>query len=99
MLTDAPDVPLVLQKLCSTLVAYILQPSATWQDAVRGLLIEIIQHGSADQRQYLALVEQRSLDMLDLLKTISFHQLRAILWFCLALVEGAQQTDLNNIQR
>ena len=99
MLTNAPDEPLVLQRLCSTLVAYILQPSATWQDAVRGLLFKNFQYGSADQRQNLALADKNSLDVRDLMKTISFYQLRAILWFCSALVEGAQRADLSDVQR
>ena len=98
-LTNLPDLPFVLRKLCSTLVAYFSQPTSEWRLPIRGVLAAIFEHGSAAQSQH---VNQYGISdvavLLLLMETITYQQLRGILWLSLSLVEDVSRSDPKSME-
>jgi hypothetical protein len=98
-LTNLPDLPFVLRKLCSTLVAYFSQPTSEWRLPVRGVLAAIFEHGSAAQFQHVR--QYGTSDVAALMppmETITYHQLRGILWLSLSLVEDVSRSDPKSME-
>jgi hypothetical protein len=87
-------VAFVLRKLCSTLVAYFVQPTSDWLFPVRDVLASIFQ-------PELQRVTQLGTPEVELLvppmKTITYEQLRGVLWLSLSLVEDALRSDPRGI--
>ena len=99
-LANVPDLPMVIQKLSATLVAYFLRPEPNWRHSVRDVIAAIFQHGSASQTRYLSgtsILTARSL--VEPMKYMTYHQLRAILWFVSTLVDEVHRSDLKGARR
>lgn len=88
VLTNAPDVAFVLRKLCSTLATYFAQPTTDWRLPIRDVLASIFGHGTPEQLRHIVELGTSEFNMLlPSMKTITYDQLRAILWLSLSLIE------------
>jgi hypothetical protein len=91
-------VAFVLRKLCSTLVAYFAQPTSEWQFPVRDVLASIFGHGSAEQLEQITQLGTSEASLLvPPMKTITYEQLRGILWLSLSLVEDVLRSEPKGI--
>jgi hypothetical protein len=95
-LTNLPDLPFVLRKLCSTLVAFFSQPTSEWRLPVREVLAAIFEHGSAAQFQHVR--QYGTSDVAAPMETITHQQLRGILWLSLSLVEDVSRSDPKSME-
>jgi hypothetical protein len=91
-------VPFVLRKLCSTLAAYFAQPTTEWQFPVRDVLASIFGHGSAEQLKHIIELGTSEAKLLvPPMKTITYEQLRGVLWLSLSLVEDVLRNESRGI--
>lgn len=98
-LTNLPDLPFVLRKLCSTLVAYFSQSTSEWRLPIREVLAAIFEHGSAAQFQHVTQYGTSDVAvLLPPMETITYQQLRGILWLSLSLVEDVSRCDPKSIE-
>lgn len=98
VLTNVPDTAFVLRKLCSTLAAYFAQPTTEWQLPVRDVLALLFAHGSPEQLQQIVELGASEIDSLvPPMKTITYEQLRGILWLSLSLVEDVLRNEPRGI--
>lgn len=86
--------PIVIRKLCSTLVVYFLQFSSLWTRCVRHL-IQSLSMGEATSTELL----DQSPDTGVLVGRLSSTNALAALWFSAALAEEVGKTDGNNIKQ
>lgn len=85
--------PLVVRKLCSTLVVYFLHFSSLWPNCIKHLIHslcigEAAPLGSLD----------RNPDTMALVERLTPPKASAALWFCTALAEEVGKTDTNHIK-
>jgi hypothetical protein len=90
---EGAEGPLVVRKLCSTLVAYFLQFSATWTHCVAHLIYCLC---IGQPTPYDALSEAPSSAILT--QNISKEKAVVILWFATTLVEDVGKTDSNSMK-
>lgn len=86
--------PLVTRKLCSTLVVYFLQFSASWAKCVKHLMYCIC---IGQVAPYDALDE--SPDTHQLIQNITSEKATVILWFATNLVEEVGKTDSSSMKQ
>lgn len=92
-LVNAVEGPLVLRKMCASLVTYFLRPSVSWQHCIRHLLC-CFRAGSVVPQQSLS--EHPPTD--ELVRQLSQLQLLTGLWFCVGLVEEVGKIDDKSIE-
>lgn len=92
-LVNAAEGPLVLRKMCASLVTYFLRPSVSWQNCIRHLLC-CFRAGSSVALQSLS--EYPPTD--ELVRQLSQLQLLTGLWFCVGLVEEVGKLDEKSIE-
>ena len=84
--------PLVTRKLCSTLVAYFMQPSVSWDRCIRHLLYCF----------YANIGVPNTLDRYppttELISGLSQEQLITTVWFVTSLIEEVGKTSSDSIQ-
>lgn len=85
---------MVIRKLCSTLVVYFLQFSATWTLPVKHLVLCLC----ADQFVPTADVKNAP-ELQQLVSQLSPQKVSAALWFTTTLAEEVSKTDGNNIKQ
>jgi hypothetical protein len=85
--------PLVVRKLCSTLVVYFLHFSSLWPNCVKHL-IQSMCIGKAIPVESL----DRTPDIMVLVERLTPQKASAVLWFCTALAEEVGKTDANHIK-
>jgi hypothetical protein len=86
--------PLVLRKLCSTLVAYFMQFSTSWSRCIKHIMYCIC---TSQAHPYSSLEEAP--DTTILVQNISEDQAVAIFWFAATLVEEVGKTDSNSMKQ
>ncbi|KAG9232755.1 armadillo-type protein [Amylocarpus encephaloides] len=86
--------PLVLRKLCSTLVAYFFQFSASWKSCVKHLIYCVCVKAAMP---YDSLGEAP--DTQTLIQDIPDNNAVAIFWFATTLVEEVGKTDSNSMKQ
>ena len=86
--------PLVLRKLCSTLVAYFMQFSMSWSRCIKHIMYCICTNQA---HPYSSLEEAP--DTTILVQNISEDQAVAIFWFAATLVEEVGKTDSNSMKQ
>jgi hypothetical protein len=80
-------------------VAYFSQPTSEWRLPIRGVLAAIFEHGSAAQSQHVTQYGISDVAVLLLLmETITYQQLRGILWLSLSLVEDVSRSDPKSME-
>ena len=92
-LTNAREGALVLRKLCSTLVAYFLRPSVTWDRCVRHIVC-CLNFGDVVSLHDLPSMPST----IDILSNLDTLRVKVVLWFAAALVEEVGKTNPNSIQ-
>jgi hypothetical protein len=85
--------PLVVRKLCSTLVVYFLHFSSLWKNCIKHL-IQSLCVGEAVPLESL----DRAPDIMVLVERLTLQKASAALWFCTALAEEVGKTDANHIK-
>jgi len=85
---------LVIRKLCSTLVAYFLQFSATWTRCLKHLIDCLCRN---EALPYEALEEAP--ETATLVQNISNAKSVALFWFATSLVEEVGKTDSNSMKQ
>lgn len=92
-LVNAGEKPLVLRKVCSSLIAYFLSPSDLWEHCVRHLICCFFVD-TVVPRQSLSQYPSTA----ELLGKFTQLQRLTTLWFCMNLVEELGKTDFASIQ-
>lgn len=87
--TDAG--PLVIRRLCSTLVDYFLTFSASWNLCIRHLVYCL---SIKDAVSYSRL--ERANNSITLLQTLNANEYQVLLWFSTAVAEMVDRTDVNS---
>ena len=88
-LTNTPATSYVMRKFTTTLSSFFLKEASEWRLPIRHVLTCML------MGKFIPLGEVYGSVSLALGSgSISYHQLRAILWLCLALVEYALRSDL-----
>lgn len=85
--------PLVVRKLCSTLVVYFLHFSSLWPNCIKHL-IHSLYIGKAAALESL----DHTLDTMALVERLTPQKASAGLWFSTALAEEVGKTDANHIK-
>lgn len=93
-LGNSHEGPLVMRKLCSTLVAYFLQFSASWTGSVKHLMYCLCL-GRAVPYDGLEAAPETS----QLIQNITDEKATIILWFASNLVEEVGKTDSNSMKQ
>ena len=87
------EVPLVLRKVCSTLVAYFLRPTVDWRRCVRHLMC------CMDIKSVMSLESLSTMPPSHvLISRLDMLSIKTVLWFAMSLAEEAAKTDPNSIQ-
>lgn len=85
---------MVIRKLCSTLVVYFLQFSASWSLPVKHLVLCLC----ADQ--FVATTDVKNApEVQQLVSQLTPQKVLAALWFVTTLAEEVSKTDGNNIKQ
>ena len=92
-LADVGEGPLVLRKLCSTLVAYFLRPSVSWDHCVRHVIC-CMRFGDIISRDNLSSMPPTG----DMLSHLDALKIKTVLWFAAALVEEVGKTNPDSAQ-
>ena len=86
--------PLVIKKLCSTLVVYFLHFSSLWPMCVKHLIHSLC-IGEAVPTEWL----EEAPETTTLVKKLSIEKASAALWFSMALAEEVGKADANHIKQ
>jgi hypothetical protein len=86
--------PLVLRKLCSTLVVYFLQFSASWTRCVKHVIYclclgQVLPYGTLEESPETTL----------LIENITSEKATVVLWFASSLVEEVGKTDSSSMKQ
>ncbi|KAI4095613.1 MAG: hypothetical protein LQ344_001544 [Seirophora lacunosa] len=87
---NAQEAPLVTRKLCSSLVAYFLRPTVSWD---RCLLHLVCCLNAGDAVNYGQLMSSPDKDVTRVVPNLGKTQLLASIWFALNLVEEVSKTS------
>ena len=87
-LVEATEKPLVLRKLCTSLVAYFLRPSVSWDHCIRHLIC-CFSVGNVVSSQSLSQYPSTA----ELVSKLNHLQRMTILWFCVCLIEEVGKTN------
>lgn len=92
-LVNSMEKPLVIRKICASLVAYFLRPGVTWEHCVRHLICcfsvgEVVPLQAVSQHPSTA----------ELVINLSQLQLTTALWFSTNLVEEVGKTNIASIE-
>jgi hypothetical protein len=85
--------PLVVRKICASLVAYFLRPNVSWRHCVRHLIC-CFGVGDVVPRQNLS----RHPSTAELVTNLDPIQLTTALWFSTSLIEEVGKTNSASIQ-
>ncbi|KAH8821592.1 armadillo-type protein [Xylogone sp. PMI_703] len=85
--------PLVIRKLCTTLVAYFLHFSESWTKCIRHLMYCLCVNQSVPYNDL-----ENAPETPLLVQSIPKEKALAVLWFAAALAEEVGRTDLNSIK-
>ncbi|TAQ84155.1 hypothetical protein B7494_g7529 [Chlorociboria aeruginascens] len=85
--------PLVVRKLCSTLVTYFLQLSDSWKMCVKHLTYCLSVHQVVPPEGL-----EDNLDMINLIENLSVGARTIILWFATSLAEEVGKTDSTSLK-
>ena len=89
----AGEGPLVIRKLCSSLVAYFLRPSISWDRCLRHLLCCLVAEGVVNHEDL-----PRYGPSIWLMAALNDIQLKTLLWLSTSLVEEVGKTNSNSDQ-
>ncbi len=92
-LVNAGEGPLVIRKLCSSLIAYFLRPSVSWEHCIRHIIC-CFSVGDVVPRDCLP--QQPSTD--QLVGKISRLHLITMMWFCAGLIEEVGKTNSSSLE-
>lgn len=92
-LVDPMAGPLVVRKLCSTLVVFFLHFSSLWPNCEKHLIHSLCT-GEAAPLEIL----NSTLDIAILVEKLTLQKASAALWFSSALAEEVGKTDANHIK-
>lgn len=92
-LVVAGEGPLVIRKLCSSLVAYFLRPSISWDECLRHLLCCLVAGGVVNHEDL-----PRYDSSIWLMTALNDLQLKTLLWLSTSLVEEVGKTNSNSDQ-
>jgi hypothetical protein len=92
-LTNSMEKPLVLRKICASLVAYFLRPRIIWEHCVRHLICcfsvgDVVPSQTVSQHPSTA----------ELVIKLSELQLTTALWFSSNLVEEVGKTNISSLE-
>lgn len=85
---------LVIKKLCTSLVAYFLRPSITWQKCIRHLIV-CLNQGNVVPGDHSVMLETSSRVVIE---SLSESQLLAVLWFAGGLAEEVKQANAASLR-
>ena len=85
---------LVIRKLCSTLVAYFMQFSASWKDCIKHLLYCLYANRAVPYEHM-----DDNFDTATAIQSLSSEKAVALLWFAGTLVEEVGKTDSNSMKQ
>ncbi|KAL8836862.1 MAG: hypothetical protein Q9170_002753 [Blastenia crenularia] len=91
----AGEGPLVVRKLCTSLAAYFLRPTITWNRCVLHLVCCLHQ---GDAVSYEQLMSSHDRDTSGVMQNLGRPQLLTALWFAVTLVEEVGKTSPASIQ-
>ncbi|KAL9008180.1 MAG: hypothetical protein Q9173_006666 [Seirophora scorigena] len=92
---NAQEAPLVTRKLCSSLVAYFLRPTVSWD---RCLLHLVCCLNAGDAVNYGQLMSSPDKDVTRVVPNLGRNQLLASIWFALNLVEEVSKTSSTDLR-
>ncbi|KAL8764203.1 MAG: hypothetical protein Q9184_000172 [Pyrenodesmia sp. 2 TL-2023] len=87
--------PLVVRKLCTSLVAYFLRPTVSWN---RCLLHLVCCFNAGEAVSYEQLMSTSDKDAARIVPSLGREQLLASIWFALNLIEEVEMTSPASIQ-
>lgn len=92
---NAGEGPLVIKKICTSLVAYFLHPTVMWNRCLLHLVCCLHQGDAVDYEQLMSSHDQ---DATQVIPNLSKGQLLTALWFAVTLVEEVGKTNYASIQ-
>ena len=91
---ETSEGPLVLRKLCSTLVVFFFQFSSSWQNCVKHLIYCVYMRSAVPYES-----SQDAPDMHSMIRELPDTKAVVIFWFASTLVEEVGKTDSNSIKQ